>query len=389
MRRASNCILPVVTKIQAAGLNWLTTRLSESDAQERVGQRNHLLLRLESPTNTNLLGVDTQLVQLVERLSHPTPPWLISIEGIGGIGKTALANVVTRHMIGLPGYVDFAWVTARQSQLDLGGAIRLRHRPALTSEALVERLVAQLSQEDLTCNSLSSQRKLSWLQNRLKQQPHLLVLDNLETVEDLEILLPLLQELCNPSRFLLTSRLGLNSEPDLGHFQVRLLDEANALHLLRQEAQIRSFPQLFGASDSLLLPIFETVGGNPLALRLVVGQLEADTIDAVLDDASRARASGQSLYTHIYRWSYEKLNQVARDVWLALTLVVAPLATVEMLAHASRHDEHDVRRALHTLTRMNLVDCQGDLQRRSLHSIHSLTRTFLEKQIGKWNSPTR
>lgn len=371
-------------KVQNSGLDWMVMRLGEMEIEARAQQRQQLQLRLDAPSNTNLVGVEVPLLQLVTWLSSNEPPWLIALEGMGGIGKTALANVVMRHLIGLPGYVDFAWVTARQSHLDLGGALRLRQRPALTSEALIDQLVDQLSEHDFTYTSLPSDRKLAWLQGRLKQQPHLLVLDNLETVQDLETLLPLLQKLCNPSRFLLTTRHGLENEANLAHFQISPLDEANSLALLRQEAQIRKFPELLAASDGTLRPIFETVGGNPLALRLVVGQLVTDTITAVLDDLHQGRGEAvENLYTYIYRRAYDRLDSVARDVWLALTLVVTPLATAEMLARASRQDEHDVRRALQTLTYMNLVDCHGDLERRTF-SIHSLTRTFLEKQIGKW-----
>ncbi|MFN8443262.1 MAG: NB-ARC domain-containing protein [Caldilineaceae bacterium] len=372
-------------KFQAMGIDWIAGRLEEQERAARTQLERRFRLRLEASTNPMLFGVDAHMVKLVKLLSDEESPWLIALEGVGGIGKTALAQVLMEHMIGLSNYEDFAWVTARHTRLDLNGSLRQRPQPALTTEALVDRLVAQLSEQDSSLCSLIFERKLGWLQERLKETPHLIVVDNLETVLDLETLLPLLQRICNPSRFLLTSRSGLGGESNIYHFRVPLLSEEDALQLMRNEIELRHFPGILDSSDTVLRPIFETVGGNPLALRLVIGLLDVDTIDNILNDLHEGQGDAvENLYTYIYRHAYTLLNKTSRQVWLSLALVVAPLATVDLLAKVNQQQPHEVRNALHTLARMNLVDVHGDLMLRT-YSIHPLTRTFLEKEIGKWD----
>jgi DNA-binding MarR family transcriptional regulator len=46
-------------------------------------------------------------------------------------------------------------------------------------------------------------------------------------------------------------------------------------------------------------------------------------------------------------------------------------------------DPATVSDALDRLVTLNLVDSQGNLSERR-YSIHGLTRTFLQEQVGKW-----
>ncbi len=80
------------------------------------------------------------------------------------------------------------------------------------------------------------------------------MIDNLETVQDVEALLPTLRRLVNPSKVLLTSRHSLSEEGDFYHTIVPELTAAEALALVRQEAAIRNIPQVLAASDADLYP---------------------------------------------------------------------------------------------------------------------------------------
>ena len=73
-------------------------------------------------------------------------------------------------------------------------------------------------------------------------------------------------------------------------------------------------PDLVAASDETLHPIFETVGGNPLALRLVVGQTTVHALPDVLDALRLARGrTVEQLYTFIYRQAWENLDVIYLD----------------------------------------------------------------------------
>jgi hypothetical protein len=82
------------------------------------------------------------------------------------------------------------------------------------------------------------------LRSSLKRTPHLIVIDNLETVQDVDVLLAHLRDLADPTRFVLTSRHNLYHEHDIHHFAVPELDHTQALTLMRFEATIRNLPAI-------------------------------------------------------------------------------------------------------------------------------------------------
>jgi hypothetical protein len=208
--------------------------------------------------------------------------------------------------------------------------------------------------------------------------------DNLETAADVTGLLPVLRMLATPTRFLLTSRRSMYSEADLYHYRVPELSEPDALSLVRKEASQRNLPDLASASDDELRPIVATVGGNPLALRLVVGQSHVHPLPAVLDDLTAARGpTVENLYTYLYRIAWDSLDEPARRALLAMPLTTSRGARLDYLAEISGLDAGDLRGVLARLVELNLVDSRGNLHERR-YAIHALTRSFLVEQVLKW-----
>lgn len=137
--------------------------------------------------------------------------------------------------------------------------------------------------------------------------PHLIVIDNLETIADVEGLLPTLQTLAAPTKFVLTSRKSLYSEPNIYHFTVPELSTANALRLIQQEAAWSNLPVLATSLEAELLPIVQTVGGNP-ALRLVIGQMHVHALETDLKELRERRGTTENLYSFIYRHAWDNLD---------------------------------------------------------------------------------
>lgn len=370
---------------QRQALEHLAEVVRDMEVQALNEQRTILEQRVDTPSYTQLVGVESHLDYLTQVLASPNPPWIVSIEGIGGIGKTSLADALTRQIVGQNIFDDFGWVSARQTILNLGGGIQSITKPALTSETLIEKLVRQLMPDVANTASLSGDKAFASLRSRLKQCPHLIVIDNLETIVDVESLLPTLQRLVNPTKFVLTSRQRLYGEPNLFHFTVPELSEVDTLHLIRLEARSRNLPVLASSRDAVLAPIYATVGGNPLALRLVVGQTHIHSLETVLNDLSGARGESiEGLYAYIYRRIWESsLDPLSQRVLLAMPLISERGDDLDFLSTVSGLDPGDLRTALNKLVTLNLVDSSGDLYRR-LYSIHNLTRTWLQSQIVKW-----
>jgi hypothetical protein len=141
---------------------------------------------------------------------------------------------------------------------------------------------------------------------------------------------------------------------------------------------------LAAASDAELWPIYETVGGNPLAVLLVVGQTHLHRLDIVLHDLAVARgASVENLYTFIYRRAWEALDETSRLALLAMPLVNINGDSFDYIATLSDLPPAALTSALQRLITLNLVNSVGDLHQRR-YSIHGLTRSFLIEQVVRW-----
>jgi len=351
-------------------------------AQTQEEYEASLAKQANLPPETHLFGIQENLDILLERLTAAGAPWLVSIEGMGGIGKTALANAVIRRAELAGRFQGVAWVSAKQRAYFPGLGWQDEAAPALTVETLVGALLEQLGQGIPLAQSL--QEKKIALTCLLKQTPYLVVIDNLETVVDYQALVPLLLELANPGKILLTSRHSLCVYPDIFCLTLAALNQADTFELIRYEAHLRGQTALVNATEAQLAGIYEVVGGNPLALKLVVGQTAFLPLSQVLDNLKTARGKSiTDLYTFIYWQAWHILEDASQQ-----TLLVMPMAqegTLPQLLTLSRLEPAKLHQALAQLITLSLVQVKGDLEERR-YFIHRLTETFLLTEAITWQS---
>ena len=84
-----------------------------------------------------------------------------------------------------------------------------------------------------------------------------------------------------------------------------------------------------------------------------------------------------------YRQAWDGLDPLARKVLLAMPLVQRDGEPLDYLAKIAKLEVGQVRMALNKLVLLNLVDARGGVNKRR-YTIHSLTSTFLQEQIAKW-----
>ncbi|MBV7327401.1 hypothetical protein KFU94_03905 [Chloroflexi bacterium TSY] len=352
------------------------------------------------------------LTQLQDVLTQPSGPYILELAGIGGIGKTTIARELVLTLAAMGDYAGIGWVSARQQWLhplgmiqpvDITGtqAASANPKPDTTVDTLLRDLIRQLWMDLIPSDYETSEQFQNQVCERLKSAPYLIVIDNLETVHDLASLAPFLRRSANPTRFLLTTRQSLRGEPGVTPFTVPELARADALQLVRSEADAVNLKEIATASDDDLDPIYQTVGGNPLAIQLIIGQLHTHALQTVLTALTEARGRPvNQLYTFIYRHAWDHLDDETRSVFLAMPLLPQEGGRFETLEKINGIDPETLYDALGHLIMLNLVnhyrleqsnsvstDTNSHIpQYESYYAIHSLTRSFLLEQVIKWKS---
>lgn len=371
-----------VYRKQSQAIAQLVSIIDAAEAQAVETYQADLEQRLHLPAHIKLSGVQDQIDHTQAQLVDPNGPWIISIEGLGGIGKTALANAVLRQSVLAGHFTETAWATAKQREYVPGVGLTESAQPALTVDGLVDVLLKQLASDSFA--DQSSADRLATVKQLLKERPYLIVVDNLETVTDYQALLPILQELSNPSKILLTSRHSLYGHQGVYCITLDALSQEASFDLIREEAKSPQLVALASANEADWQRIFDAVGGNPLALKLVTGQTAFLPLANVLDNLIEAKGKDNAdLYSHIYWQAWHMMDDASRQA-----LLIMPLThdgTFDQLQANSKLEPSELGQALKQLSTLSLIQISGSLNKRR-YSIHRLTETFLLNEAIRWQS---
>ena len=224
---------------------------------------------------------------------------------------------------------------------------------------------------------------MNLLRQVLRRRPHLVVIDNLETIVDLEALLPVLRTLVNPSKFVLTSRKRLMGKRTFTCTRAGTGRGRVAGTGAPGRAQ-HNVAGLAAASDAELRPLYAAVGGNPLALLLVVGQLHLQRSPHCAGRPAGCARCADRESLHLYLPA--GVGQPGRAAAAGALGDVAGKRAWGQPGVCGRHRRTAAagrRHALQQLITLNLVYPVGDVHGRR-YGIHSLTRSFLHEQVARW-----
>lgn len=352
-------------RYQASAIARLTQIIASEDA--KLSQREHERLLVRIPvTNSEMVGLDATLGQVKKILAANHAPWVVGLEGLGGLGKTTLAAAIARQTIAEGVFDELVWLTLSP---------QLAEQPT----GLLDRLWRQVEPEQPGPDSDAV--LLAAVQSRLANRSSIIVLDNLETVQDVEAVLPLIRDLANPAKILITSRTSLTDIASVYIVPLQELTSTEALLLLRSVAQLRNI-DLTAMSDAAFERVYAVTGGNPLALKLILNQLRLHGLNGALQNLADIRGSGAAeLYDHIYRRAWNSLNDTGRSVLLALA-AAADGVNLALLAVLTQLAENDIIDALELLARFSLIEITGGLHER-YYRLHPLTRAFVRQKVVK------
>jgi DNA polymerase III delta prime subunit len=369
----------VIYQRQRAAIEQLSEVIWQQETELRRQRAQHIMNHLEPPTYTKLFGVTEAISQIREKLENRTPPWILALEGMGGIGKTSFADALARELAYSTHFQNIAWVSVRQRFFRLSGAIEtLPKVPNLTLAMLVDQLIDQFALIEL--KRQAGTEKLIGVKTYLKAHPNLMILDNFETVDDYHALVIQLREFINPSKFLITTRYSLRGESDVYIAPLQGLSFEDTVRLVRYEAETQGLLELATAPEVMLEPIYALTYGNPLAIKLVVGQVHTFALSAVLERLRGiADRPTTELLNFLYADAWHILDEKQRQVLKAMLLTPDCGGHIEQITAAAGLDMGETVSCLHRLATLSLVNVIGGLNER-LYMLHHLTRTFVAYQ---------
>jgi tetratricopeptide (TPR) repeat protein len=323
------------------------------------------------PPRTQFIGREAEKSRIHEALRSRS--YLVSIDGIGGIGKTVLALEVAHECLhaskgedptdGIATFEGFIWTTAKDRELTLNALLdavaRTLDYPGIAQQPVEEKCIAV--------------RKL------LQEQPYLVIVDNFETITDKGVR-DFLLNLPEPSKALITTR-----EQKLRRvwaISLKGLAEPEALALIRTAGKRLGLTALERGDDGTLLHLYQATGGAPLAIKWAVGQIKqrGQSLDTVLAALHEARGD---IFDNIFIRSWSLLAENARQVLMVMP-VFATSASREGIEAASDVHHFALDEALGQLVEMSLVDPTNVLDlTRWRYSIHPLTRAFAAAKLHR------
>jgi len=332
--------------------------------------------QLPASPYTRLFGLEEMKRQGVQQLLDPQDAGVLSIVGIGGIGKTSLADAIARDLITYLLFDKLLWLRA--------GGRPMSGQP-LPPEELFDQLSLMMVEQLFPESPPLSSEERNWqLRQAFTTTPHLVVIDNLETDENTAHVLGAIRQFVEPTKFILTSRSRPTVSATSYFLSLEELGWGDAADLLRYQAQTIGLAELAAADDDALEAIFQVTGGNPLALKMVVSLAAVLPLPAVLADLGHGRPGPiEDLYRNIYWEAWRALGDDARSLLQAMPLVSETGALPEQLLAISGLSDASLWPAVTELVSRSLLEVRGTVQERR-YGIHRLTETFLRTEIINW-----
>lgn len=365
-----------INRLQRKALDQLAGSIWSQEAALRASRVLAIESHLPAPTYAHLIGFDAYVDTIVEQISAEHAPYVIAIAGIGGIGKTALADKALRTIISR--FVFDEVIAIRIEHATLSGKAK---SPEHAFAQMVAQLHAALPDMPLGTSTLQQEQQIY---QRLREQQHLILIDNVEDAADAAYLFLHVNNWAKPSKFLITTRARPSADRAIAIHNLTELNATDALDLIRYEANQRHIEELANAPTEALLPIYNVTGGNPMALKLTIRLAEVLPLPAILVDLQQGSSkSTEAMYRHIYRQAWQTLSDSSRILLESMPLVGDSGATPEQILAVTGLSETELWPAIQQLSARSLLEVRGTVWERR-YGIHRLTETFLHSDIIGW-----
>jgi transcriptional regulator with XRE-family HTH domain len=282
---------------------WYPPSSSENTQSQLKPSREYLshLPKQNLPAQYNeFIGRKKEICDLMRYLSDDHAASIITVDGIGGVGKTALVLEAAylcleyreyRHKkidpitpflkinCEIPFFDLIIFTSAKETRL-----LPDRIISNLTAQRTLQeiyRIIAYTLQEPYLLQG-NDQEQLERIRQRLRPERTLLIVDNLETIEDKNKVVSFLYELPRGVKSIITTREQAGFAP----IHLDSLSQKESKQLIQQQANDKGITNLTGQQKNSL---YKASGGVPIVIIYTIGRLTmSSSLETVLEDLKDA-----------------------------------------------------------------------------------------------------
>lgn len=364
-------ILLAQEEFQEKGIitSYISTNYPSSVKPERYSLRQLPYCNLPIQTH-EFIGRKTELKELLKFISLNYRAPLITVDGIGGVGKTALIVEAAyrcweaKHGVrkDAPIFDAIIFTSAKENYLWPVGIVPRLQRTSTLSDIWT---VIASTLDEPSIHQVASEEQLNRVYQSLSRQNTLLIVDNLETISDRNEVLAFLSDLPPTTKAVITTR-----EQVVIYTFIRLdsLPKEDTLELIQQQATDKGLR----LTNDQSIGLYKRFGGVPIALIYVIGQIaNSYSLETLLDEST-------PLPEDVARFCFEGSIQPLRGkpihkLLMALAIFhYPPIWDAVAEVAGLKADPITVERGLAQLQHMSLVRKQE-----YRYSMLSLTREYV------------
>ncbi|XP_013633813.1 PREDICTED: disease resistance protein RPP8-like [Brassica oleracea var. oleracea] len=302
----------VVAQMQSFGIQQIVYRSPSLQERQREIQQTY-----PKRSQKDLVGVEQSVKELVGHLVENDNIQVVSISGMGGIGKTTLARQVFHHDIVRSQFDGFAWICVSQD---------------FKRKDIWQKLLQDLRPHDKGIEHTNEGTLQAELFHLLETSKYLIVMDDVWTKEDWDVIKDVFPQERGGWKMILTSRnegVGLHADPACFPFRPKILTPEESWKLCESIAFPRREITEFDVDEELEAMGKKMVtycGGLPLAVKVLGGLLANKNMveewKRVYDDIQtqivRIDENSQDSVYRVLSTSYEDLPMQLKHCFLYL-----------------------------------------------------------------------
>ena len=328
---------------------FLSDDIDEKTFEQRIKiPKDRIFFRIPNnlpPSNDyEFIGREKEINELLKNLSQKVRFPIISITGVGGVGKTVLAVEVAKICIKHCYYDAVVWSTAKKEYFKDNRILKERFVKSNLDELLSN--IFYVLKRDLLDNLPDYIEQMKIAKRLLSETKTLLIVDNMETIDDDQVRI-YLDEIPEPSKVLITDRRSVQTSK-----AVRLLElsDEESIKIIQYYCQLNELK----LSENDLRYLAEMMGGIPLAIKWAVAQLTAQHWDLKMLKKHLNDANDSPILDFLFKESFKHISKYSKIILTTLAILPVPM-TGSSLSYYNNIPENETEDSLAQLMQYALI----------------------------------